>query len=56
MSLSCLWVGVAETKVDKSIWWHWVGVSIPDNLHYTHFASMLIDGGSNRAGSSSAHF
>ncbi|ELU07235.1 hypothetical protein CAPTEDRAFT_190159 [Capitella teleta] len=40
-----------ETKVDKSLWWHWVGVSIPDDLEYPDFAAMLIDGGSNREGS-----
>jgi PhoPQ-activated pathogenicity-related protein len=39
-----------ETKVDKYIWWHWVGVSIPSNLEHPDFAAMLIDGGSNREG------
>ena len=38
-----------EKELDRSIWKHWVTISVPDDVQYSS-AMMFIDGGSNKDG------
>lgn len=37
-----------EDKVDRTLWWHYLTVVIPDNIVYPDVGCLYVTGGSNR--------
>ena len=40
-------VDYAAADVDRSVWWHYLVINIPDNIQFTDTAFIFITGGSN---------
>ena len=46
----CATATAAESISSRSVWWHYVAVTVPDKILYPEHAFLYITGGSNTDG------